>query len=474
MNGHNGFVIKKAYRIFLILQMIVSVSFSQILPLDTIMYNGDPNNLINIVVLGDGYTASQSSKFLKDVESFKNSMFTQEPFSNYKEYFNVYAITTVSQDSGATHPYSAPDCYSANPLVPLNIAITYFDSRFDSYGIHRLIVPTKFNELFSVLTDNFPNYDQVYVLVNTPYFGGAGGSIAIATMHPITNEIAIHETGHSFAGLADEYWAGSQYAAEKINMTQQSDPSLVKWKNWINHLGVGVYPFSEDPSWYKPHLMCKMSILNEPFCSVCTEGIIERIHSLVNPVSNYSPALNISFPKDSSQLFDVSLIRPIPDALKTSWTLNGNTLSTNTDSFLLAANYLSPGTHQLKFSVTDTNLLLRVDAHQSLHINTLLWTLDVTDVTVNLKNILASETNISIYPNPTSDLLSIEMETDKTSRFDASLFDVLGRELYSSKNKSKTSAGKLEIPEVKSLKPGVYFLKIYVDGNVITRQIVKE
>ena len=61
-------------------------------------------------------------------------------------------------------------------------------------------------------------------------------------MHRSANQIAIHQIGHSFGKLKDEYYAGDQYATENaVNMTQVTDPALVKWKNWIGDNGIVIY-----------------------------------------------------------------------------------------------------------------------------------------------------------------------------------------------------------------------------------------
>ena len=91
------------------------------------------------------------------------------------------------------------------------------------------------------LAKNFPNYDQVCILANTPYYGGSGGSYATTTLNTASNEIYAHEIGHSFAALSDEYYAGDGYAGERVNMTKETNPLLVKWKNWMNINGIGIY-----------------------------------------------------------------------------------------------------------------------------------------------------------------------------------------------------------------------------------------
>ena len=176
--------------------------------------------------------------------------------------------------------------------------------------------------------------------MNTPYYGGSGGSVATATTNPASSDVAVHEIGHSFVGLADEYWAGDIYAREALNLTQETSPSLVRWKNWLENEGIGIYQHcceGASASWYRPHENCKMRYLNVPFCPVCTEGTIERIHTLTNPIISYSPTDLSIATKSAFTYFRIELIEPIPNTLKKTWLLNEEELDHHADSLLYSA-----------------------------------------------------------------------------------------------------------------------------------------
>src|SRR5258708_7869266 len=85
-------------------------------------------------------------------------------------------------------------------------SVIYFGSTFNYAGIDRLLVPVNSSHIYSVLANNFPQYDQVFVVVNSTKYGGSGGFAATASINSSSAEIAIHEMGHSFAALRDEYW----------------------------------------------------------------------------------------------------------------------------------------------------------------------------------------------------------------------------------------------------------------------------
>jgi len=390
---------------FVILIFIGNPLFAQTFDIDTLVYNGNTNQNINLVILSDGYLSTEMNNFITDANNFKNYLFGKAPYSNYKNYFNVFIIKTPSIASGVKHPNTASDCSSANPTVPISDPNNYFGSTFDAYGIHRLVVPMNNSAITSVLANNFPNYDQVFILANSPYYGGSGGSYATATLDQWSNEVVVHEIGHSFAGLADEYWAGSQYAAEKPNMTQNNNSSTIKWKNWLTTgTGIGIYQFSGQ-SWYKPaNGTCDMEVLNKSFCAVCTETIIEKIHQLVNPIKNYAP-LSSTNTITNPIYFSLNLIKPIPNTIKTEWLLNGIKIGKNVDSVLINPSSLIIGSNNISVSVIDTTNLTRSNLHSTSHLYVTKWTISKTNTGIHNISSKNNLLEVKLYPNPSSDFL---------------------------------------------------------------------
>lgn len=344
---------------------------------DTLQYSGNSASFINLVILGDGYTASQQGKYRHDAREFSQYLFSAPPFDAYNQYFNVFAIQVVSAESGVKHPGTATDCYTS--FVPVSNPDNYFGTTFDVGGIHRLVVPVYSQRIASVLAENLPDYDQVVLLANTPYYGGSGGQYATTTLHKSSNEIALHELGHSFAGLADEYWAGEIYAREKPNMTRESQPALVKWKNWLSPgTGIGIYPYSQ-PDWFKPGQgTCKMEFLSRPLCAVCSEAIVEQIHHLVSPLGDLpgqEPEPLHTNPHTPDFYLGLTTIKPHPNTLKTSWQLNGVPVAANKDSVLIVPAKLPEGSNKLLVSVQDTTLKIRTELHLS-HRYVRTWTIE--------------------------------------------------------------------------------------------------
>lgn len=168
--------------------------------------------------LSDGYQAGELPAYVAQVKAMKDYLFTQAPFQQYRNFFNFYAVQVPSAQSGADHPGTASDegPIGTQPVANVN---TYFGSTFDYASIHRLVVPQDVIAVNNVLASNFPNYDQVFV-VNSPYYGGSGGGYATATVDPSSHEVAIHEIGHSFAGLADEYAIGGTESTQSHHQHQ--------------------------------------------------------------------------------------------------------------------------------------------------------------------------------------------------------------------------------------------------------------
>lgn len=438
---------------------------------DTLWKSGPINKRINLVIMGDGYTNSQTAQFITDATNIVTYLFNNAPFSNYKNYFNVFAIKCVSPQSGVSHPGTATDV--TEPASPIVNVTNYFNTRFDNYNVHRLIYSMNPTAVYNVLSNHFPNYDQVVILGNSTEYGGAGGAYAVSSVHSNSKEIVLHEMGHSFAGLADEYWAGASYAAEKPNMTSNNNTSTIKWAPWIGINSIGAYPYgtvAPDNQWFRPHQNCKMRFLNAPFCSVCKETIIEKIHDLTDPIDSYVPAsvASTSFTM-ASQWFKGTLIKPIPNTLKTLWDLNGSIIASNKDSLEITSAMLNNGNNSLTFSVTDTTVLSRDQNHQGLHFYFVSWNLNFSDV--GIKDI-KPQIEYSTFPNPATDVLNVKYNLFEEAEIFISIIDANGRVVVTNKLK-KQSAGEYKTElNTSGLSNGSYVLSIKINQQTINNKFV--
>ncbi|KFF10700.1 von Willebrand factor A [Chryseobacterium soli] len=453
---------KKA--LFLLLAS-TSFCFSQTFETVSILNNGSNDKRINIAVLGDGFTTAQQSSFVSSAQSTINYLFTKSPYTEYKNYFNAYAVKVISTQSGVKHPGTATDV--TEPVIPVSNPTNYLGSGFD-FGVHRCIYSNTTNKVAQVLAANVPDYDITYVLGNSTEYGGCGGTYAFASLNSASNEIVVHELGHSFGKLADEYWfAGT---GESPNKTQNSNTTTVKWKNWVGLNSVGVYPFTESPSWYRPHQNCEMRYLDRQFCSVCKEAIIERIHSLVSPVDSYTPGNTTTVNVSSNITFTVNEILPIPNTLVNSWKLNGTTLSATGNSLTISPSQLNSGSNTLLFSVTDNNPLIKVTGHNAVHFANVTWTLNKS--TLKMAEVKAVERRFGIYPNPAQSEFYIKGKQDFSKNTKVSLYDGAGR-LISVPFEMKDSA--TLFVNISTIPTGTYTLNVADDeGLVISQKIIKE
>jgi hypothetical protein len=444
----------------------------------SIFVNGDPSERINLVFLSDGYTEAEMPKYLNDVNTLIGNIFNQSPFQEYQNYFNAYAIKVPSAESGAVHPRTSPD----SDCLPVPVKATvdnYFGSTFDAFNIHRLLVPVKTGTIGSVLADNFPEYDQVFVLVNSPYYGGSGGSFATSSSDNSASEVAIHEIGHSFAGLSDEYWAGPQYADEKPNMTQQGNVSLVKWASWINTNDISTYPFSENPSWYRPHQNCKMRFLNVPFCSVCRETFVERIHNLVDPFISFSPTETTINIQEGRIDFSVELLKPDPNTFKITWIRNGDVLSVgqNEEELSLSVNSLQTGTNTIKVQMIDTTTLTRNGTHFLSHIYEVTWTVDTDNVTGVEIHSARAEYEIEIFPNPVTDQLNVSYTLSKNADVNIDLTGSDGKQLKTlvdEHQKPGTYTYSFQPGQVNMNTSGLYYLTLRINGSTLVEKLIRK
>lgn len=444
---------------------------AQIFSVEKIKDAGANDKRLNLVILSEGYQAIEFTKFKDDAESLVTNMFSQSPFLEYSDYFNVHIIKVPSNESGADHPGTAIGESGITPVFK----DTYFNATFDAFNIHRFLyygidyadaaaTDLKIN---SVLAANFPTYDQALILVNSTEYGGTGGEFPISSTGLWANELAIHELGHSMFNLADEYLVPDEFYEEAINMTQEMNPNSIKWKNWVGTNGVNIFPYGPSgiaASWNKPrHMECKMELLDKPFCSVCKEGMVERIHDLISPIESYSSNSNTidnpNFPID----FEFDLIKPQPNTLDSRWILNDNNLDINVDMVSILESDLIIGTNSLTAIIEDDSNFIDVDNHDiGSHIYTVEWTINYTTLGIKNLNSTLNEYDILLYPNPTNNILNLKFESDNYQNLSIQIIGLDGKEV---KTISVNGFGDTQI-DIRNLSNGIYLTNFY-SGNTL-------
>lgn len=447
--------------------LLFETSFTQTFNVETIVQSGSNESRINLVILSDGYQTNELSQFITDATAFSNYLFSRSPYKEYKNYFNIHAIKVPSNQSGANHPGTASDV--SEPVHPVLSVDNYFGSRFDAYGIHRLLVANS-STISTVLANNFPSYDLVLVLVNSPHYGGSGGQFAVSSTNGNANKIALHEIGHAFVRLKDEYYAGDVYANEGINMTQTTNPLTVRWKNWIGQNNIGIYQHccgGDSANWYRPHQNCMMRSLNASFCSVCIEATIEKIHTITSPITSHVPLNTGSIDIASGMSFTVDLIEPIPNSLDVEWKLNGTVINNGNSTVTISSNDLTVGNNSLQVTITDATSYLQVNNHENIHVNSILW--NINSSTLSIDDIIKNSLNIELVPNPTQNTLSIKLTNKENYLLEIS--DISGKKLITKNVTQHVTPIQIDLSKLSS---GTYIAKFnFKNGLIITRKIIK-
>jgi hypothetical protein len=447
---------------------------AQVFPVDTLIKSGPLNSRINLVFVGDGYQASEMNTYLADVNRAVSAIFQQQPFLQYRQYFNVFAIRVPSAQSGTKHPRTATDCSTA-PNFGVANPTTYFNTTFDSGNIHRLIVTSGQSALASVLAASFPLYTKAIVIANSPEYGGSGGAVITLTANTNAPEVMIHEMGHTFGTLADEYWAGPQYAVEKPNLTQPAVVTPLRWQSWVGINAVGNYPFPEDPTWSRPHLNCKMRYLADPFCNVCIETLIERTHSGARGLQSYAPTNTTITNPTQPVTFSLNLLQPNPNTLKVTWKRDGVIFNRNLASVRVAPSLLTGGSHTIRAEIVDTTALSKSLSHTVLHRYIVEWNVQNT-VTGTKLDASTAEYKIETYPNPVTDVLNLSYTLSRATDVRLVVLDAAGRRVKTL-TKAHQAAGiydyQLRTEELGLRQAGTYTLLVEIDGLPTTRQLVK-
>lgn len=251
--------------------------------------HGAPEEKVDLLFLAEGYTEAEMKKFLADAKRSMEYIFSEEPFLSNRKKFNVRAVKSAGPESGTDIP--GQGVWKS----------TVMNSSFYTFGIERYMTTPDMKSVSDVAAN--AHYDQVYILVNTDKYGGGGiynfYSISAAD-NQASRAVVIHEFGHAFAGLADEYFNSSVAYNDFFPLDVEPwNPNLTtmvdfesKWKGMIEanvpvptpaekqyELTLGAYEGGGyvAKGVFRPMIDCRMHSNDAGFCPVCTKAIEEMI-----------------------------------------------------------------------------------------------------------------------------------------------------------------------------------------------------
>ena len=249
--------------------LIRHIGERNVTPYETLLQAKDTTKCIHIAFLAEGYQQHEMPTFINDAKIAIEALFAHEPFKSMKERFNIVAVKSPSVDSGTSEP--------GNGIWKQ----TALSSHFDTFYSDRYLTTLNLKDLHNLLAGT--PYEHIIVLVNTEKYGGGGilNSYNLSmTHHPKYRPVVVHEFGHSFAGLADEY----AYETEDIpmyphdiepwekNITTKVD-FHGKWEDMIGKDSkAGLYEGAgySLKGVYRAYPDCRMRTNENPeFCDVC-------------------------------------------------------------------------------------------------------------------------------------------------------------------------------------------------------------
>ena len=200
-------------------------------PLLEIQKSGDPADKVDFLIIGDGYTAAERPKFEKDARRLTDILFSVAPFKEHRSDFNVWGLCPPSDESGISRPSTGIHRRS-------RVGATY-----DAFGSERYVLTFENRLLRDVAS--FVPYDFIEILTNSRTYGGGGifGLYSTVAADSVWSPyVFVHEFGHHFAGLADEYYTSDVAyvpASDRVepwepNATALLDPKNLKWKDLVS------------------------------------------------------------------------------------------------------------------------------------------------------------------------------------------------------------------------------------------------
>ena len=237
-----------------------------------LLKSGSPQDKIDVVIVAEGYTKAEMDTFYADAKKAMEALFRHEPFGKYRDAFNIVAVALESEESGVSVPGEG------------EWKNTALKAHFNTFYMDRYLTTLRLKNMHDKLC-GIP-YEHIVILANTDTYGGGGifNSYTLTTAHhPSFEPVVVHEFGHSFAGLADEYYYDDMYVQYYYPHTEPWEQNITTLKNfdskWKDMLDAGQAQLLEGAGYqskgvYRPAPDCRMHTNKaDCFCPVCQRAI---------------------------------------------------------------------------------------------------------------------------------------------------------------------------------------------------------
>ena len=239
-------------------------------PVHVIHKTGNDKENFVIVIMGDGYTAQQQDQFVKDATQKAQGMLTWSPYKEYSDRINIYAIQTISNETGISE-------YGGKSVD------TYFHLRifgkavgFSNGGDQK--AKDLREEMEKKYLDAGASVGTIHILSNTNGdFGASINSLFSFSTNSEDNSSGTamtHEVSHSIGGLGDEY----ERYTNKPNTSATSDADSIKWSKLLGFRGTGITMAGTETA-FAPSRECMMRWAGQPFCEVCKMELARKLNN---------------------------------------------------------------------------------------------------------------------------------------------------------------------------------------------------